>query len=117
MAWPSYARFVLTGASESFDPSVERTEMERGIPKERIINSDVMVQITGQVLFESKADVESFETWYFDTIGRIGWFDFRHPRTLQTVQARFVGGRLGELMPHAGAFAVASRVVTIEYLR
>lgn len=117
MTWPTYAKFVLSGSSEGFDPSVERTEMERGPAKQRILNSDVTVQITGIVLFVSQTDIASFETWYFDTIGRIGYFDFTHPRTGSTVQARFVGGRLGELIPQTGGYAIATREVTIEYQR
>ena len=117
MAWPSYARFVADGSSEGFDPSVERTEMERGIAKQRILNTDVMVEISGTVLFQSTADITSFDTWYFDTIGRIGWFDFTHPRTGAVVTARIIGGQLGELVPQAGGFVIASREVKVEYLR
>lgn len=117
MAWPTYAKFVLTDISEGFEPSVERTEMERGVPKQRIINSSVMVQIAGSVVFCSKADIASFETWYFDTIERIGWFDFTHPRTGVVVQARIVGGDIGPLQPRSSRFELASREVTLEYLR
>jgi hypothetical protein len=117
MAWPTYAKFVVDGSSEGFDPSVARSEMERGIAKQRVINSDVMVEVSGSVLFQSTADIVSFDTWYFDTIGRIGWFDFTHPRTGAVVTARLVGGRIGDLVPQAGGFAIASRDVKVEYLR
>lgn len=117
MAWPSYARFVLAGASEGFDPSVVRSEMERGVPKQRIVNSSVLARVSGSVVFFSAADVASFDTWYFTTIGRIGWFDFTHPRTGAVVQARFIGGQLGDLVPLSGGFAVAQREVTVEYLQ
>ncbi len=116
MAWPTYAQLVVQGASEGFDASIERTEMERGVPKQRILNTDVMVQISATVLFRTREDIASFETWYFTTLGRIGWFELTHPRTGETVQARFVGG-LGELIPQTGSFLIATRDVTLEYLR
>lgn len=117
MAWPAYARFVTSGMREGFDPSVERTDMERGLPKQRIINSDVTATIRGSVVFRRQADIASFDTWYFETINRIGFFDFTHPRTGVTVQARFVGGQIGELVAHSSGFGVASREVVVEYLR
>lgn len=115
--WPAYAKFILDGAEESFDPSVLTTEMERGVPKQRILNSQVMVTIQGTVLFTSASDIAAFESWYFDTIKRIGWFDFRHPRTGATVQARFQKGDIGPLTPAASAFIVATRTLSVEYLR
>lgn len=115
--WPSYARFILTGAGEEFDPSVERTEMERGLPKQRIVNSDVMATISGAVLFTSDSDIASFEQWYFQDVGRVGFFEFRHPRTGTLVQARFVNGQLGRLEALSGGFAIASREVMLEYVR
>lgn len=116
MAWPTYAKFEID-TIEDFDPSVERVEMERGIAKQRIINSDVMVELRGTVVFTKKTDIAAFETWYFNTIGRVGWFDFTHPRTKVTVQARIQGGVLGPLVPIRRGFGCASRQLTLEYLR
>ena len=116
-ALPSYARLLFDSASESFDPSVVRTEMERGIPKQRILNSQVLVKVSANLLFMSAADVSAFEDWYFTTIKRIGWFDVRHPRTGVVTSMRFEGGSIGTLMPAAGAYALATRSVTLEYMR
>ena len=115
--FPSYTCFQSGSFSESFDPSVERTEMERGPAKQMKLNSRVMVKFTGNLLFKSKADAASFETWYFDTIGRIGWFNMNHPRTGAAIVARFVGGDIGELSPTGPDWSVSVRPVQIEYLR
>ena len=116
-AWPAYAPFLMGGFEESFDPSVERTEMERGVPKMRVLNSQVMAKLSGTVLFQSTADIAAFETWYFTELKRIGWFQIVHPRTRATITARFEGGALGALSPIAPRFYVASRPVTLEYMR
>jgi len=113
---PEYAR-LLMGYSEGFDPSVQRTEMERGPAKQSIINTHVMEQPKATLVFNTAADAEAFETWYFDVIKRVGWFDFRHPRTGATIQARFMGGDIGELVPVGPGFRPCQRAVTLEYMR
>lgn len=115
--FPSYACILEDGYSETIQPSVERTEMERGPPKQMRLNSRVMVQITALLHFSSAADAAAFETWYFDDIGVTGWFDMTHPRTGQAITARFVGGDIGSLSPTRPMFASSERQVTIEYLR
>ena len=114
---PSYVTILFDGFTEDFDPSVLRTEMDRGIPKQRVINSKVLAEINGQLLFKSKADAANFETWYFDTIKRIGWFDMKHPHTGVTISARFKGGNIGRLVPISPDFSWCTREVTFEYLR
>lgn len=115
-ALPAYAR-LLIDYSEGFDPSVQRTEMERGPAKQSIMNTHVMKQPKASLWFRSGADAEAFEAWYFDEIQRIGWFDMRHPRTGVTVQARFVGGDIGELVPLGPNFAPCQRTVALEFMR
>lgn len=115
--WPTAAILRFSGLSEDFDPSVERTEMERGVPRQRVINSGVMATVTATVLFKTPEDVAVFEAWYFNDIKRIGWFDVVHPRTGQVVVARFVGGKLGAMSPQAPRFHLAQREVVMEYLR
>jgi len=115
--WPSGAKLRFSGLSEDFDPSVERVEMERGVPKQRIVNTQVMATITAAVLFRTPADVQAFEDWYFGPLGRIGWFTIAHPRTGVSITARFVGGQVGALSPQAPGFYLAQRQVTMEYLR
>jgi len=116
-AFPSYAKLLLQNYSETFDPSVEKTEMERGPTKERLINTQVTMNVNAVILFEREEDIASFDTWYFDTIKRIGEFDVVHPRTRQTVTMRFKDGYYGDLSPIVGGFALAQRQCTLEYQR
>lgn len=115
--FPSYAEVLFAGYTESFDPSVARTDMERGVPKQRLLNSQVLMKVNATIFFRSAADVAAFEDWYFDTIGRIGWFTMTHPRTDATVTARFDSGSIGTLTPLHTLFRVAKRELVIEYLR
>lgn len=115
--FPDYACVQFDGYSETFDPSVQRTEMERGVPKQRLLNSQVLVKLNVTLAFRSAEDVAAFDDWYFDVIKRIGWFTMPHPRTLQTINARFENGSIGTLSPRATQFAVAQRTLVLEYLR
>jgi hypothetical protein len=115
--FPGYAQVLADSVSESFEPSVLRTEMERGVPKERIQNSQVMATLSLTALFMGRDDANAFVNWYLDTIGRIGWFDFPHPRTGQVVRARFVGGAIGQLKSEKGRFERSTCPLTVEYLR
>jgi len=114
---PSVARVIFDGQVRSFDPSVLRTEMERGVPKQRLENSQVLVKQSMSIYLASIADVEAFEAWYFDEIKRIGWFSMVHPYTGKTITARFEGGAIGSLSPDV-KFAGDYRMdVVVEYLR
>lgn len=109
---------VLTGGySESFDPSVERTEMERGVPKQRLVNTQVLAKIKCALLFNTSADADTFEAWYFNTIKCVEWFQIPHPRTGATIMARFEGGAIGDLSPINNNLKRWRRDVTLEYLR
>lgn len=117
-ALPAYARVILEGQSEEFDPSVERVEMERGRPLMRTINSQVLMKLKCTLLFHRPQDIENFDAWYFTTIKRIGQFTMRHPRTGQQITANFEGGSIGQLAPLPGGWGKGgARAVTIEYLR
>jgi hypothetical protein len=116
--FPANARILLEGYSEGEEPAVERTEMDRGVPKQRLLNTRVMAEIIVTILFESEQAISDFDTFYFDTIKRIDWFDFVHPRTGQTISVRFKKGDRGKLTPVTSGFYIATRVgVTLEYLR
>lgn len=116
-AFPTYARLLLAGASESFAPDVVRSEMERGLAKQRLQSARVLAKLKATVMLKSQDDVNAFLGWYFDDIKRIGFFDVVHPRTGQTVPMRFENGEISELTPQVGQFFVASCQVTLEYLR
>lgn len=115
-ALPSYVR-LLFPANEGFNPEVQRTEMERGPAKQSILNTRVSMQPTVTFWFKSYADAISFEAWYFNTLKRIGWFDFYHPLRRQTVSARFIGGDIGELVQLGPGGNPCQRQVKIEYMR
>lgn len=115
--WPASAKIVLGGYGEEFDPSVRRTEMERGMAKQAIINTHVVQELTFDVLFETAQAASDFETWYFNDIRRLGFFNFRNPRTRQIVSGRFKDAKIGTLTPVTGGFGLTQRTVTVEYLR
>lgn len=114
---PSVARVVFDGQGRSFDPSVLRTEMERGVPKQRLENSQVLMKQSMTLYFTGMDAVLIFEDWYFDEIGRIGWFTMVHPFTGQAVTARFEGGALGQLAPDEKEAGDYRMDVVVEYLR
>ena len=116
-ALPSYVKVSFSGYGEAFDPAIERTEMERGMPKEATRNSQVLMKVSATLMFMSAADAASFEDWYFDTLGRVGFFTMAHPRTGATITARFENADIGQLVPLTPRFAMSQRNVVIEYLR
>lgn len=117
---PSLPEYVIvrpTGYSETFQPSVIRTEMERGLPKQRVLNSQVLYNLNLSLIVESNQQAEDFLDWYMLVIRRIGFFDMLHPRTGQLINVRFVGGDIGTLQSISGARRLWQRDVVVEYLR
>lgn len=116
-ALPAYVRVLRDDAGEQFDPGVVVSEMERGLSKMRVGQGRVIVNVTASLFFDSRADSLAFEDWYFNTIGRIGWFDWRDVRAGVVRQVRFKGGDIGTLTPLTSGFGKSKRSVTLEYLR
>lgn len=116
--FPSTVKYGWRDLTEAPESVVERTQMERGIPKQRRVRSDVRVELQLTLEFDSKAEVASFETWFYTDI-KAGqeFFDFVHPRTGATVQARFVEGGLGELRFRHRILEQSTRTVRLEYWR
>lgn len=114
---PSYVRLLRDNAAEQFSPGVVVSDMDRGLQKMRISQSKVVVQVAATLLFRSRRDTIAFEEWYFDTIRRIGWFDWHDPRSRTMRTVRFRGGDIGSLTPLAARYAIAKRSVILEYLR
>lgn len=109
---------VLAGTSEEPAPVVLRSEMERGLPKQRRIAADVLVTVPIEVLFLTKQQAADFEDWFYQEIGGgADFFDWRDPRTGNVVEARIVEGRLGALTPVRGAYDVSRRSMVLEYFR
>lgn len=116
--FPSYVDALVDGYGEGHSNIIERTEMDRGIPKQRRVQSDVLVTVSLNLLFSSNADATNFETWFYsDAQAGAAWFDWTDPRTGAVRQARAVGGTLGPLTPGVGDFSFLTRPLQIEYLR
>ncbi|TAA25389.1 hypothetical protein [Pseudoxanthomonas winnipegensis] len=111
------AEVLFAGYGESFDPSIERTEMERGMPKQRVINSQVLMKVRATLFFRTAADQQAFEDWYFDVLKRIGSFQMEHPRTGVMTEMRFENASIGDLVPLHTQFRLSKRDVVFEYLR
>lgn len=113
---PSNVKFGWRDMRESRDPVVERTQMERGVPKQRRVTSDVRREIEVTLHFDSKAILASFETWFDSTIhSGQDFFDFVNPRTGAAQQGRFVGGELGPVTFLNPTLEKSSRSAKIEY--
>lgn len=120
--FPTDVLCVLGAFSEDRATVVERTPMERGVPKQRRIASDTMVSVRVTLQFKNSAHNDAFETWFDSQIGSgADWFSWVHPRTGATVQARIVGGVLGPLTPLHGTWKSGlqrcRRDATFEFLR
>jgi hypothetical protein len=117
-AFPTTIQFEWRDFAEQNASVVLRTEMERGVPKQRRINSDAMVTLTLTMNFKTKAAFAAFDAWFYgDALAGAAWFDFVHPRTGATVQARFVGGAMGNV--RFGMVNLENVLVTsqLEFLR
>lgn len=103
------------GHGEQHMPMVLRSDMERGIPKQRRAGADVLVRVPCSLVFRSAADAAAFEAWFY--ADGMGWFDFNLPRTGAVVQARIIGGDIGTLSPLTPAWNASERSVVLEYVR
>jgi hypothetical protein len=55
-------------------------------------------------------------TWHRDTIGKVGAFSLKHPRTGSTITAWFREGYIGQLVPCGPDWSPCKRDCVIEYL-
>jgi len=119
VTFPDYVKVLLSSFQEAHGVNVARTEMARGVPKQRRTQSDVLVTVTFTVMFISPAGVSDFEDWFYgDAAGGAVWFEWFDPRARVTRQARVVAGSLGELKPlTTWKKGLALRSLKLEYLR
>lgn len=116
--WPTGTKIDWRDYAESPDSVVERSEMERGIPKQRRTTSDMREELSLVVHFFTKSEEQAFSDWFdVDINAGQDFFDFPHPRTGVTVQARFVGGAKGELRVANRPMTFATRSIKLEYWR
>lgn len=115
--FPNYVEIMLDEGGEEFSPDVLESPMERGPAKLRLLNRRVTMELQVKLLFESRQSTLDFDTWYFDEIKRIGWFNLADPRSGVVRSMRFKGGALGRLTPAVASYAVSTRTATLEYLR
>lgn len=103
------------GHAEQHTPVVLRSEVERGMPRQRRTSADARVSVPCTLVFRSAAAAAEFEAWYYAE--GFGWFDFTLPRTGTVVEARIVGGDIGGLTPITPAWNASERSITLEYIR
>ena len=79
---------------ESRGTALRRTPMETGPAKQALHQSRVLITVSMKLAFFSKAEFDSFMTFFTTTVKQgADWFDWTHPRSGATLQARFVGGQ------------------------
>lgn len=121
MPFPSWVNLAPRDGGESNSPVVLRSEMERGVPKQRRFAADSLVTIGVTAVFKNGDEAEKFLTWFYDPDGAnagAAWFDFVHPRTGQTESGQIVGGDIGELRPlGTQAGSRWARSFQIQYMR
>jgi hypothetical protein len=106
--------------TETAAPVIARSEVDRGIPKQRRVQADPLITLSLTVYFDAAAEQQDFEDWFYSAEGAnagAAWFDFTHPRTGVVVQARVVGGQLGPLKHSSQTLAMSERTLQIEYVR
>jgi hypothetical protein len=90
---PSYVKILFQDYSQRRESALLRTEMESGPPKQAKVRSRVMLTRAAKLYLSSKADFQSFETWYRENLDEGAlWFDMTDPVSGSTIEARFVGG-------------------------
>lgn len=116
--WPIYAVPVLDGYGEQHAPIAERNEMDRGVPKQRRTQSDVLITVSMTLMFFDSDSANDFEDWYYSNTGGAAGaasFDWPHPRTGVVYQARVVANSLGPLT--AMGQGISRRSIQVEYLK
>jgi hypothetical protein len=116
--FPAWVKLGWREAGETPTPVVARSEMERGLPRQRRTAADSLVSVPVTAYFDTAAESLAFESWFFgDALAGADWFNFTLPRTGQVVQARVVGGDIGTLKPTNKTWAYSERSFQLEYVR
>lgn len=116
----SFPSYVKIGAQIEEAPAsvVLRSEMERGVPKQRRIAADTLVEQQVTLIFDTKQRSIDWEAWFYTTInGGVDFFDWLDQRSGTTVQARIKDGKPGALKLMTHKWAYSQRTLTLEWLR
>lgn len=117
-AFPVGVKIDWRDFSESPEPIADRAEMDRGVPKQRRNASDALVEVTLTAHFDTIAEEADFTAWFYNDIAAgTAWFDWVHPRSGATLQARFKGGELGPLRVLQKTMQASTRTFRLEYVR
>ncbi|WP_153164281.1 hypothetical protein [Stenotrophomonas nematodicola] len=116
-ALPAGTLMQMEGLAESISASVERTPMERGVAKQRLLNTQVLCKFNATLYFANSDAADSFIDWYLDDIRCIGWFEVRNPRNGKLLTVRFEEGKVGDLSPVDDSAYDSRRAVVMEYIR
>jgi hypothetical protein len=112
--------YVKVGFPLGEEPTsvVMRSEMDRGVAKQRRIAADTVVTEEVTLHFVTKQNSIDFETWVkTDIDAGTSFFDWVDLRTGATLQARIVEGKLGALTPATVNWAYSQRKVKLEWVR
>lgn len=112
---PKGIQVLASGYADTPQPDVQRDEMDRGPVNQELINTRLRWEMGVTFLMETRQALEDFEHWYTNTIRIIGWFDVRHPRTGQTIRARFPKGERGAAEMIAPGWRASSVTAKLEY--
>ncbi len=115
---PDYVKFKLAGASMEPTKVIDRSEMERGVQRARRTNSDAIHTLSATMVFHSKAEMLSFEAWYYSRTGAdagAAWVTWNDECGGVIRQIRFVS--LGALVNLFGDYELSEWQCSIEWIR
>lgn len=117
--FPEYAKIQVDSFQESPGAVMQRTTMARGVPKQRRIQSDVLVTVSFSVFLFSLEDQQAFEDWYYVDAGMgTVWFDWLDPCANITRSVRVVANSLGPLRQlEPVAIGLGTRSIQLEYIK
>lgn len=116
-ALPAYVKVGFPQGQDQ--PSVlAETGMERGVPKTRRLQADAVMEEAVTLYFNTKVDETNFEAWFNVTLNAgSSWFDWTDLRTGTVVQAQFVKGYMGKLVPGTKTWVYSQRAATLRWVR
>jgi len=114
--FPAYAKLRMDGLQRVRPAGAIRTPMEGGLAKQRKFPSKVLPTLQAIYTFDSKADYNSFLTWYETDVNRVGWFNWTDPVDNVVREARIVGGALRYEKPLRRTLDMWDIAFTLEWL-